>query len=150
MKNLKAILLSILAVAVIGGYVIYNQFFKPADNTGSSTVNSGSNTDTSSGQTNQTSQASYKDGQYTGDAADAFYGTVQVQAIITNGKITNVQFLQYPNSPGHTSEVSSRSMPVLQSEAVQAQSANVNIVSGATQTSQAFIQSLASALAKAS
>ncbi|MGZ3646383.1 MAG: hypothetical protein ACXVCM_21335 [Ktedonobacteraceae bacterium] len=39
----------------------------------------------------------YKDGSYTGSVADALWGFVQVKAVITHGKITDVQFLQYPN-----------------------------------------------------
>jgi uncharacterized protein with FMN-binding domain len=91
----------------------------------------------------------YKDGTYTGTAADAFYGTIQVEAVVSGGQLTDVTFLQYPNAPGHTSDVSNTALPQLKQEAITAQSANVNVVSGATQDSQAFQQSLASALAQA-
>jgi uncharacterized protein with FMN-binding domain len=91
----------------------------------------------------------YKNGSYTGPTADAYYGNVQVQAIVQSGKLTDVQFLQYPNDRGTSIRVNGAAMPKLTQEAIQAQSANVNIVSGATATSQAFIQSLASALAMA-
>ena len=72
-----------------------------------------------------------------------------MKAVIQNGKITDVQFLQYPNDNGHSARVSSFSMPALKQEAIAAQSANVDVVSGATQTSEAFRQSLADALAQA-
>ncbi|HVB20074.1 MAG TPA: FMN-binding protein [Candidatus Paceibacterota bacterium] len=91
----------------------------------------------------------YVDGSYTGDSADAYYGTVQVQAIVTNGKLSDVQFLQYPNEHSYSQYVNSQAMPMLTQEAIQAQSANVSGVSGATETSMAFVQSLASALAQA-
>lgn len=91
----------------------------------------------------------YKDGTYTGDAADAFYGMIQVQATIANGKITNIQFLQYPNDRGTSIEINQQADPVLAQEAIQTQNANVDIVSGATDSSQAFVQSLQSALDKA-
>jgi uncharacterized protein with FMN-binding domain len=91
----------------------------------------------------------YKDGLYVGDVADAFYGNIQVQAIIQNGKITDVQFLQYPNDRGESIMINTQAMPYLKQEAIAAQSAQVDIVSGATDSSQAFIQSLGSALAKA-
>ncbi len=90
-----------------------------------------------------------KDGIYTGNVADAFYGNLQVQAAIQNGKITDITFLQFPNSPGHTSEVSTIALPQLKQEAITSQKAAVDIVSGATQTSEAFRQSLQSALDKA-
>jgi len=91
----------------------------------------------------------YKDGTYTGDPADAFYGNIQIQATISSGKITNVQFLQAPNDRGTSIEINSQADPILAQEAIQAQSANVDVVSGATDSSQAFVQSLQSALAKA-
>lgn len=91
----------------------------------------------------------YKDGTYIGDAADAFYGNIQIQAIISNGKITDVQFLQYPNDRSRSIEINSQADPMLTQEAIQAQSANVDVISGATDSSQAFVQSLQSALLKA-
>lgn len=118
--------------------------------TGGSTGSSNSGSGSSTGQNNSSGgSTTYKDGIYTGQAADAFYGTVQVQAVISGGKITDVQFLQYPNAGGHTSEVSSIALPALKQEAIQAQSANVDSVSGASATSQAFQQSLVSALSQA-
>lgn len=91
----------------------------------------------------------YKDGQYTGSVADAYYGNVQVKAIIKSGKISDVQFLQYPSDRNTSIVINTQAMPILVQEAVQAQSSNVDIVSGATETSSAFRQSLASALAQA-
>ena len=91
----------------------------------------------------------YIDGTYTGNAADAYYGIVQVKAVVSGGKLTDVQFLQYPNDRSTSIEINSQAMPLLTEEAIRAQSANVDIVSGATDTSTAFIQSLGSALAQA-
>lgn len=94
-------------------------------------------------------QTGYKDGTYTGSAADAFYGTLQVQAIIHGGKVTDVRFLRYPNDQPESISVSQVAMPALKQEAIAAQNASVDIVSGATQTSEAFRQSLAFALSQA-
>lgn len=91
----------------------------------------------------------YKDGVYTGSIADAFYGSVQVQATIANGSIINVTFLSYPSDRSNSRFINSQAMPLLTQEAIQAQSANVDTVSGATATSQAFRESLAVALASA-
>lgn len=91
----------------------------------------------------------YKNGSFTGDVADAFYGNIQVRIAMQDGKITDVQFLQYPNDRDNSIQINEYAMPILKSEAIQAQSANVDIVSGATDSSQAFIQSLQSALNKA-
>lgn len=95
------------------------------------------------------SRGRYKDGTYTGIVADAFYGNVQVQVTISGGKITDVQFLQYPNDRQTSIEINSQAMPYLKQEAITAQSANVQGVSGATATSGAFVQSLDSALQQA-
>ncbi len=94
-------------------------------------------------------QGQYVDGTYTGTPGDAYYGIVQIQAVIQNGKLVSVDFLQYPNDRRTSQYINSQAMPLLKSEAIQAQSANVSGVSGATDTSQAFIQSLGDALAQA-
>ena len=91
----------------------------------------------------------YKDGTYTGVSANAYYGYVQVQVKISGGKIADVAFLDYPQDRGTSREINSYAMPQLSQEAVQVQSAQVNGVSGASDTSAAFKQSLASALTQA-
>ncbi len=91
----------------------------------------------------------YRDGLYKGDVANAFYGNVQVQIRITSGKIAVVQFLDYPHDRRTSQFINSQAMPYLKTEAIRAQSAEVDIISGATLTSQAFIESLQSALNKA-
>jgi uncharacterized protein with FMN-binding domain len=91
----------------------------------------------------------FKDGQYTGTSADAYYGYVQVEAIIANGRLTDVVFLDYPQDRNTSVRINSRAMPILRQEAIAAQSANVNGVSGASATSPAFVESLTSALNQA-
>jgi len=91
----------------------------------------------------------YNDGTYTGGVADAYYGMVQIQAVIQGGKLASVSFLQYPNDRNTSVFINGQAMPILKSEAIQAQNANVDIVSGATDTSMAFQQSLGDALAQA-
>jgi uncharacterized protein with FMN-binding domain len=91
----------------------------------------------------------YVDGTYTGSLADAYYGYVQIQATISGGKLASVLFLQYPNDRSTSLYINNQAMPMLKSEAIQAQNAQVNTVSGASDTSEAFRQSLSSALSKA-
>lgn len=88
----------------------------------------------------------YKDGNYTGAEVDAYYGLVRVQATIKQGVLADVQFLEYPNDRRTSIRINNIAMPYLQQEAIQAQSANVDIISGATLTSQAFAESLQVAL----
>jgi uncharacterized protein with FMN-binding domain len=91
----------------------------------------------------------YKDGTYNGPEVDAFYGLVRVQTVIRSGKIANVQFLEFPSDRRTSVRINSVAVPLLQQEAVQAQTASVDFVSGATLTSQAFEMSLQSALDQA-
>ena len=91
----------------------------------------------------------YVDGTYAGSVADAYYGNIQVEAVISGGRLATVRILQYPNDRGTSIEINRQALPMLISEAVSAQSANVDGISGASETSPAFVESLSSALAKA-
>ena len=79
----------------------------------------------------------------------AYYGNVQVQVTIASGKIATVSFLDYPQDRGTSRAINTEAIPLLTQEAIKAQSANVSGVSGASDTSAAFRQSLAVALSKA-
>jgi uncharacterized protein with FMN-binding domain len=98
---------------------------------------------------NTPSTGRYKNGTYTGDVTDAYYGNIRVAAVIENGKLAKVNILQYPNDRSLSIAINTRALPILQSEAIQTQTASVDIVSGATDTSRAFINSLGSALRNA-
>ncbi len=91
----------------------------------------------------------WNDGVYTGDSVDAYYGNVQVRATISGGRLTDVIFLDYPQDRSTSLRKSQNAMPILKSEAISSQKSNVNSVSGATYTSEAFNQSLAYALSQA-
>jgi uncharacterized protein with FMN-binding domain len=91
----------------------------------------------------------YNDGTYIGSVADAYYGYVQVKAVITNSRLTDVIFLDYPQDRSTSIRINNRAIPILIQEAISAQSANVNGVSGASATSPAFVESLTSALNQA-
>jgi uncharacterized protein with FMN-binding domain len=109
------------------------------------------NTATQTATTASTSQSTgqFKDGTYTGTSADAYYGYIQVKATISGGKLTDVTFLDYPSDRRESIEINSQAMPMLKQEAIQAQTAHVDGVSGATDTSAAFIESLQAALNQA-
>ena len=146
---MKKIVVTGFVIIVFVLYAIYHNIATDVVSTASSKNNGVSATDASVGTASSQTTGTYKDGTYTGSAADAFYGTIQVQATIQNGKITDVQFLQYPNDRDDSIQINQMAMPQLKQEAIQAQSANVDIVSGATDSSQAFMQSLGSALSQA-
>ncbi|MFJ8940524.1 FMN-binding protein [Streptomyces sp. NPDC102365] len=88
-------------------------------------------------------------GTYTGDPVDTQYGTVQVAVTLSGGKITTVKVLRSPDANGHDRQISSYALPRLTQEAVAAQSAHIDAVSGASYTSQGYVQSLQSALDRA-
>ncbi len=98
-----------------------------------------------------TKSSKWKDGTYTGTSIDFAYGKLQVAAVISGGKLTDVKFLDYPKVPETSLRKSNNAIPILKSEAIASQSANVNInsISGATDDIPAFNKSLASALALA-
>jgi uncharacterized protein with FMN-binding domain len=76
------------------------------------------------------------------------FGVVTVQLTVTNGKITKATVTSWPQNDQHSAQISSFAIPVLNSEVVAAQSAQINAVSGATITSNAYAQSLQAALDK--
>lgn len=81
-----------------------------------------------------------------GDTIDTEQGPVQVQVTMTGPVITDVTMLQYPNGGGRDQEINSVALPQLVAQALAVQGAAVDMVSGATYTSEGFIQSLQSAL----
>ena len=91
----------------------------------------------------------FADGTYTGSSEDAFYGMVQVRATIVGGKLTDVTFVTFPNDRSTSRMINGQAMPMLTQEAIAAQSAQVDGVSGATDTSDAFVRSLSTALSAA-
>ncbi len=94
----------------------------------------------------KTTNGAYKDGTYTGPSVNAMWGLVQVQVVVQNGQVKDVQALQYPSDRRTSQRINQQALPWLQSEVIQSQNANVDMISGATLTSQAYIRSLQVAL----
>jgi uncharacterized protein with FMN-binding domain len=86
------------------------------------------------------------DGTFTGEAADTRYGPVQVRITISGGRITAAQAVEYPQESSRDVRINSAAVPRLNQETLQAQSAQIDTVSGATYTSEGYQQSLQSAL----
>jgi uncharacterized protein with FMN-binding domain len=85
----------------------------------------------------------------TGSVAQTRWGPVQVQLTVAGGKITAVQVVQYPDSNGRDQEINAQALPILVKETLSAQSAKIDMVSGATYTSDGYLTSLQSALDQA-
>jgi uncharacterized protein with FMN-binding domain len=90
-----------------------------------------------------------KDGTYTGQDIGTQFGDVQVKVTISGGKITDVQPIQLPFDRPRSAEISQFAAPQLHDEVLQAQSANIDYLGGATFTSDAYAQSVQSALDQA-
>ena len=84
-----------------------------------------------------------------GDAIPTQYGDVQVAITLRGGRLTDVRALQLPFDHPRSQFISSQAEPLLRQEALQAQSARIDILSGATYTSDAYAQSLQTALTRA-
>ncbi|GAA2516563.1 FMN-binding protein [Streptomyces longisporus] len=82
----------------------------------------------------------------TGDTVQTRWGPVQVRITLKSGRLTEVTAVTYPTDNPRDQEINSFALPRLRSEALQAQSANIDTVSGATYTSDGYRQSLQSAL----
>jgi uncharacterized protein with FMN-binding domain len=91
----------------------------------------------------------YADGSYTGGTYDAYYGPLQVTANIQGGRLVSVDVLKFPNHKSTSRAINRQALPILEQQVIRAQSARVNMVSGATLTSRAYAQSLYSALQQA-
>ena len=85
----------------------------------------------------------------TGDVIQTRWGPVQVQVSTSGGQITSVDVVQYPSGNGRDVEINDYALPVLVDETLSAQSADIDMVSGATVTSVGYVDSLQSALDQA-
>ena len=88
-------------------------------------------------------------GTFTGQDVPNRFGDVQVQVVVANGRITDVKALQLPSDRAQSAYISEIAGPLLRTEALQAQNAKIDVISGATYTSLSYAQSLDSALHQA-
>lgn len=85
-------------------------------------------------------------GTFTGKQVSTRWGTVQVQITVENGRITAATALQYPQDNRHDQEINAYALPILEQQAVAANSAQLDGVSGATVTTNGYVESLQSAI----
>jgi uncharacterized protein with FMN-binding domain len=151
----------VTGAATVAGIVLLLSL-KPQGGPGNSTVakvissgtspaaaSSSSGASASSSSSPATTPASTTSRVVTGDAVDTRYGPVQVRATIDGGKITKIDVVQYPTESHRDREINTYALPQLNQEAMAAQSAKIDAVSGASYTSDGYTQSLQSALDQA-
>ncbi|MEV6971452.1 FMN-binding protein [Hamadaea sp. NPDC051192] len=114
--------------------------------TKSGTANGGATSGgTTSGGTNGTTTTSGSK-TYDGSVAQTRWGPVQVRITVANGEITDVEAVEYPTENHRDQEINQYALPILHDSVISQQSANIDTVSGATVTSEGYIQSLQAAL----
>jgi uncharacterized protein with FMN-binding domain len=89
------------------------------------------------------------DGTFTGPSVFVRFGNVQVRIVVSGGRVADLQAIDLPSDRSRSVEISQFSGPVLRQEAIRAQSARINVVSGATYTSFGYAQSIEGALQQA-
>ncbi|MER5436455.1 FMN-binding protein [Streptomyces sp. NPDC002588] len=100
----------------------------------------------SSGSSGSSGSAATGTRTLTGDSVQTRYGPVQVRVTLKNGRITDVTAVTYPQENPRDQQINAYAVPQLTREALTAQSANIDTVSGATYTSEGYRESLQSAL----
>lgn len=134
------------AAAILGGWQLGAGATGP---TGPTTTASGAASPGGTSASSAASPAGAADGTYTGSAVSTRFGDVQVQVTVSGGTISDVTATRLTDHDGRSVQISNRAAPVLREEVLQAQSASVSMVSGATYTSAAYLESLQSALDQA-
>ncbi len=142
-----ALLIYVRVIKGIGGNYKPILTTKKTQNQNNSQV--ATTTNNNSGSSQSTTSNKYKDGTYTGQVENVYYGNVQVQVTVSSGAISKINVLQYPNDNPTSNYISTQAISMLKSEVIQTQSGNVNMISGASYVSSGFIQSLQSALSQA-
>ena len=107
---------------------------------------SGSTGSSGSSSTGTTGASAKAGGTYAGSVVQTRFGSVQVQITVQAGKITDVTALQLTDAERKSVQISNRAAPLLRAEVLQSQSADVQTISGATVTSDAYLNSLQAAL----
>ena len=105
-----------------------------------------SGTGQSSAMVRQRPSGASRGATFTGDVSNTQWGPVQVRITVQDGKITAAEAVQYPRASARDAQINGRALPLLNEGAVQAQSAAVDTVSGATVTSDGYLASLQSAI----
>ncbi|MBT1164383.1 FMN-binding protein [Bifidobacterium felsineum] len=146
----RGIIAAMAGLAIIGDAFLL--FVKPhlaqqsaAGGTALASGNSDSSSSDNSDNSSSASDSGLADGTYTGVATQNQYGEVQLQITISGGKITTITTLKAP-STGRSQQVNAQAIPALTERAITAQSSEIQFVSGATETSTAFVNSLQDAI----
>jgi uncharacterized protein with FMN-binding domain len=146
--------ITLAVLSTISGLIMLFSYHTSTNSPGGGTGTTASGTTedtTSSGTTSSgtTDSSSSSSATYTGEEASTQWGIVEVKITVENGKITKSEAVEFPSGNPRDQEINAYAVPQLNSEVVSAQSGSIDAVSGATVTSDGYIQSLQSAIDKA-
>jgi uncharacterized protein with FMN-binding domain len=149
MVNMRRILIWLASTATV--VVLLFGYHTSTNKTTSGTTEGGTSGSTtpSSPSSESSGNRSTKITTYTGSVAQTRWGPVQVKISVQGGKLTKVTILQRPSGNSRDAEINDYALPILINETVTAQSANIDMVSGATVTSGGYLTSLQAALDEA-
>jgi uncharacterized protein with FMN-binding domain len=141
----------VLAVmSTISGLVMLFSYHTSTNSQAAGTTTAAASDSSSAGSSpNSPDSSSSSSRTYTGDVVSTQWGPVQVEITVENGRITRSEAVQYPTENRRDQEINAYAVPQLNSEAVSAQSASIDAISGATVTSEGYVQSLQSAIDQA-
>ena len=111
----------------------------------SSTTGSSSSSSSGSSSSGSSTSATWADGTWTGDAISEPWGKFQVAVVISNGTISSISVVRSP-SDRHSSSINSQAVPMLTQSVMASGGMSIDMVSGATWTSESYSESLQSAL----
>jgi uncharacterized protein with FMN-binding domain len=140
-----------VVVLLFGYHTSTNKTSSPGvpGSTFSPTTSTGKESSSSANRGSSGSSGSAKITTYTGSVAQTRWGPVQVKITVQGGKLTKVTILQHPSGNSRDARINDYALPILINESLKAQSANIDMVSGATVTSGGYVQSLQAALDQA-
>lgn len=102
----------------------------------------GNSDDANTDSTSDATVSAMQDGTYTTVASPNKYGDVQLSVTVSGGRISAISAISYPNETSRSQSISAQAIPALIDRAISAQSSDIQFVSGATETSTAFANSL--------
>lgn len=165
MKKIFGIGVTILAgfAALADGFLLFSkgQVSSQANTVSSKAISSKTKSNVASSKTSDSSSAqqsatdssssstAMKDGTYTGASTSTEWGDVQLQIKVAGGKISTITVLAHPDTEGHSVMINEQALPIYKEEALAAQSATIDQVSGATETYKGFTGSLQDAINQA-
>ncbi|MDB5161818.1 MAG: FMN-binding protein [Candidatus Saccharibacteria bacterium] len=159
MKKTLFILIVVALLGILAATVVPSAQQKSAVSTTTSTTATSAPTSstaattatptTTTTTTGTTTSGQYKDGKYTGTTGSSYYDEIQVAVVISGGKITSISTPILNGDSSRSDEINNYAIPELKNQTISAQNASIDGVSGASETTRAYENSLQSALDQA-